>query len=346
MKSTVTKAPFGKLRSGAAVDLFTLTNKNGIIVKVTNYGATITEIHTPDREGKFGDIVLGFDNLDQYLDGHPYFGCTVGRYANRIALGRFDLDGKSYKLAKNNGVNCLHGGLRGFDKVVWKATPGKGASVQFNYTSPDGEEGFPGKLDVTVVMTLTDRNELSIEYTAVTNKPTPVNLTNHTYFNLACGGDIKAHKLILASDFYTPVNGDLIPTGEIRSVVKTALDFTKPVPIGARFAKLGGKPLGYDHNFILRSGGRSLAIAARVTDPKTSRVLEVATTTPGIQLYTGNFLDGTLTGKGGTVYKQHTGFCLETQHHPDCPNQPHFPSAILRPGETYHQTTVFRFTVA
>ena len=346
MKSPVTKTPFGKLRSGAAADLFTLTNKNGIIVKVTNYGATITEIHAPDREGKLGDIVLGYDNLDQYLDGDPYFGCTVGRYANRIALGRFDLDGKSYKLAKNSGVNCLHGGLRGLDKVVWKATVLKGASVQFNYTSPDGEEGFPGKLDITVVMTLTDRNELSIDYTATTNKATPVNLTNHTYFNLACSGDIKAHKLILASDFYTPVNAELIPTGEVRSVVKTALDFTKPVPIGARFTKLGGKPLGYDHNFILRSGGRSLAIAARVTDPKTGRVLEVCTTAPAIQFYTGNFLDGSLTGKGGTVYKQHTGFCLEAQHYPDSPNQPHFPNTILRPGETYRQTTVHRFTVA
>jgi aldose 1-epimerase len=346
MKPTVTKSPFGKLRSGAAVDLFTLTNKNGLVVKVTNYGATITEIHTLDRDGKLGDVVLGFDNLDQYLDVHPYFGSTVGRYANRIALGRFNLDGKSFKLAKNDGVNSLHGGLRGLDKVVWKATVLKTTGVQFDYTSPDNEEGYPGKLEVRVVISLTERNEVSFDYTATTSKPTPVNLTNHTYFNLACGGDIKAHKLILASDFYTPVNAENIPNGEIRSVIKTALDFTKPVPVGARFAKLGGKPLGYDHNFLLRSGGRELTIAARVTDPKTGRVMEVYTTEPALQFYTGNFLDGTLTGKGGAVYRQHTGFCLEAQHYPDSPNQPHFPNTILRPGETYRQTTTLRFTVA
>jgi len=346
MKPSVTKTLFGKLRSGAAVELFTLTNKNGIVVKVTNHGATITEIHTPDREGKPGDIVLGFATLEDYLGTHPYLGSTVGRYANRIALGRFTLDGKSYKLAKNDGANCLHGGLRGFDKALWKATVLKGVAVQFDHSSPDNDEGFPGKLDVSVVFSLSDRNELTLDYTAKTNKPTPVSLTNHTYFNLACGGDIKAHKLILASDFYTPVNADLIPTGEIRSVVKTALDFTKPVPIGARFTKLGGKPLGYDHNFVLRSGGRELAIAARVTDPKTGRVLELCTTEPALQFYTGNFLDGSLTGKGGVNYKQHTGFCLEPQRYPDSPNQPHFPNSILRPGETYRQTTTYRFTVA
>jgi aldose 1-epimerase len=344
MKSPVTKTPFGKLRSGGAVDLFTLTNKNGLIVKVTNYGATITEIHAPDREGKLVDVALGFDTLDGYLDANAYFGCTVGRYANRIALGRFNLDGKSYKLAKNDGVNSLHGGQRGFDKAVWKATVLKGAAVQFQHTSPDNDEGYPGKVDVTVVMTLTDRNELQIDYTATATKPTPINLTNHTYFNLAGSGDIKAHKLILASDFYLPKNQDNIPTGEVRSVVKTALDFTKPVPVGARFAKLGGKPLGYDHTFILRSGGRELAIAARVTDPKTGRVVELYTTEPALQFYTGNFLDGNTTGKGGVAYKQHSGFCLEAQRYPDSPNQPHFPNCILRPGETYRQTTVHRFT--
>lgn len=346
MKSSVTKSAFGKLRSGAAVDLFTLTNKNGLVVKVTNYGATITEIHTPDRDGKMGDIVLGFSSLEDYFGPHPYFGCTIGRYANRIALGRFTLDGKPYKLAKNDGANCLHGGLRGFDKALWKATLLKNGGVQFDHVSPDNDEGFPGKLEVSVVMSLSDRNELTLDYTAKTSKPTPVSLTNHTYFNLACGGDIKAHKLILASDFYTPVNADLIPTGEIRSVVKTALDFTKPVPIGARFAKLGGKPLGYDHNFVLRNGGRELAIAARVTDPKTGRVLELCTTEPALQFYTANSLDGSLTGKGGVSYKQHAGFCLEPQRYPDSPNQPHFPNCILRPGETYRQTTTYRFTVA
>lgn len=341
MKASVTKSNFGKLPNGKPVDLFTLTNKRGMICKVTNYGTIITELHVPDRGGALGDVVLGFDNLSEYLRGHPYFGCTVGRYANRIAHGRFALGDKNYKLAINNGSNSLHGGLRGFDKVLWKATPLKDAAVQFTYSSPDGEEGFPGKLDVTVTMTLTERNELSIDYKAVTNKPTPVNLTNHTYFNLAGSGDIKNHRLILASDFYTPVNAEMIPTGEVRSIQKTALDFTKPVPLGVRFSKLGGKPLGYDHNFILRSNGNS--IAARVTDPKSGRVLEVVTTQPALQLYTGNHLDGSITGKGGMVYHAHTGFCLETQHYPDSVNQAHFPSTILNPGETYQQSTVYRF---
>lgn len=341
MKASVTKTNFGKLPNGKPVDLFTLTNKRGMICKVTNYGTIITELHVPDRSGALADVVLGFDNLGEYLRGHPYFGCTVGRYANRIAHGRFTLGDKNYKLAINNGSNSLHGGLRGFDKVLWKATPLKDAAVQFTYSSPDGEEGFPGKLDVTVTMTLTERNELSIDYKAVTNKPTPVNLTNHTYFNLAGSGDIKNHRLILASDFYTPVNAEMIPTGEVRSIQKTALDFTKPVPLGVRFSKLGGKPLGYDHNFILRSNGNS--IAARVTDPKSGRVLEVVTTQPALQLYTANHLDGSITGKGGMVYHAHTGFCLETQHYPDSVNQAHFPSTILNPGETYKQTTVYRF---
>jgi len=341
MKASVSKSSFGKLPGGKPVELFTLANKRGMVCKVTNYGTIITELHVPDRNGTLGDVVLGFDNLNEYLRGHPYFGCTVGRFANRIAHGRFTLGDKNYKLAINNGSNCLHGGLRGFDKVLWKARPLKDAAVEFTYTSPDGEEGFPGKLDVTVVMTVTERNELSIDYTAKTNKPTPVNLTNHSFFNLACGGDIKNHRLILASDFYTPINSEMIPTGEVRSVQKTALDFTKPVPLGVRFSKLGGKPLGYDHNFILRSNGTS--IAARVTDPKSGRVMEVMTTQPALQLYTGNFLDGSITGKGGLVYHPHTGFCLETQHYPDSVNQAHFPSTILNPGETYRQTTVYRF---
>ena len=341
MKASVIKSSFGKLANGKPVDLFTLTNKRGMVCKVTNYGTIITELHVPDRNGALGDVVLGFDNLTEYLRGHPYFGCTVGRFANRIAHGRFTLEEKNYKLVINNGSNCLHGGTRGLDKVLWKATPLKDASVQFNYTSPDGEEGFPGKLEVTVVMTLTERNELTLDYTATTTKPTPVNLTNHTYFNLACGGDIKNHRLILASDFYTPINAEMIPTGEIRSVAKTALDFTKPVPLGVRFSKLGGKPLGYDHNFILRSNGHN--IAARVIDPKSGRVLEVMTTQPALQLYTGNNLDGSITGKGGLVYHPHTGFCLETQHYPDSVNQAHFPSTILRPGETYRQATTYRF---
>lgn len=345
MKPSVTKSSFGKLPNGKAVDLFTLTNKNGLIARVTNYGTIITELHAPDKSGRLADVVLGFDNLASYLRGHPYFGCTVGRYANRIAHGRFTLDGNACKLAINNGANSLHGGIKGFDKVLWKATPLKGAAVKFTHTSPDGDEGFPGKLDVTVVMALTDDNELAIDYFAKTNKPTLCNLTNHSYFNLAGGGDIKNHRLILASDFYTPVNSELIPTGEIRAVNRTPLDFTRPVPIGARFSSLGGKPQGYDHNFVLRSGGRSLALAARVTDPKSGRVMEVQTTEPGIQLYTANYLDGSLIGKGGIEYQQHSAFCLEAQRFPDSPNQPHFPSSVLLPGQIYRQTTVHRFTV-
>jgi aldose 1-epimerase len=346
MKASVTKSSFGKLRSGKSVDLYTLTNKNGAIAKVTNYGTIITELHVPDKKGRLGDVVLGFDTLDQYLKGHPYFGCTVGRVANRIANGRFTLDEKPYKLAINSGANCIHGGLRGFDKNLWKATPQEGASVKFNYTSADAEEGFPGKLDVTVTMTLSDRNELVLEYLAAANQPTPVNLTNHSYFNLAGEGDIKNHKLILASDYFTPLNSDSIPTGEIKSVTRTPMDFTRPVPVGARFASLGGKPQGYDHNFILRNGGRSLMLAARLTDPKSGRIMEVLTTEPAIQLYTGNSLDGSITGKGGMVYHAHTGLCLEAQHYPDSVNHPHFPNTILRPGETYRQTTIHRFLAA
>jgi aldose 1-epimerase len=346
MKSSVTKTYFGKLTTGTKVDLYTLINRNGLVAKITSYGTIITELHVPDKKGRLGDVVLGFDTLEQYLKGHPYFGCTVGRYANRIAKGRFTLDGRTYKLAVNNGPNALHGGLQGFDKVVWKATPLKGAGVKFTYTSVDGEEGYPGKVDATVVMALTDENELAIDYFARTTKPTPVNLTNHSYFNLACSGDIKGHKLALESDFYTPSDATNIPTGEIRSVSGTPFDFTKPKAMGSRFDVLGGKPQGYDHNYVLRGGGRSLALAARVVEPKSGRVMEVLTTEPGIQLYTANWFDGTLAGKGGWVYQPHHAFCLETQHYPDSPNKPHFPTTVLRPGQIYRQTTVYRFGVA
>lgn len=346
MKSTVTKTSFGKLANGTKVDLFTLTNRNGLIAKITNYGTTITELHVPDKKGRLGDVVLGFDNLDQYLKGHAYFGCSVGRYANRIAKGRFALDGQTYKLAINNGPNALHGGLKGFDKVVWKATPLKGASVKFDYTSADGEEGYPGKVNATVIMTLTDENELALDYFAKTTKPTIVNLTNHSYFNLACGGDIKNHKLTLESDFYTPSDATNIPTGEILAVAGTPFDFTKPAAIGSRFDALGGKPQGYDHNFVLRGGGRALAPAARVVEPRSGRVMDLFTTEPGVQLYTANWVDGSQVGKNGWVYQQHQAFCLETQHYPDSPNKPHFPTTVLRPGEIYRQTTVHRFSVA
>jgi aldose 1-epimerase len=343
MKPAIQKSPYGKLPDGTAVDIFTLTNAHGLIAKVTSYGTIITELHVPDRRGNMGDIVLGFDNLEKYVKGHPYFGCTVGRVANRIARGQFTLEGKTYKLAVNNGPNHLHGGLKGFDKVVWKAELQAGAAIKFSYTSADGEEGYPGRLDVTVVMTLTDADELRIDYTATTDKPTPVNLTNHSYFNLAGKGDILSHELTLAADAFTPTDADLIPTGEIKAVKGTAMDFTSPKPIGSRINDIGNKESGYDHNFVLNNGGKSLSLAARVHEPASGRVLEVHTTQPGIQLYTANYLDGSLKGKGGVVYARQHAFCLETQHFPDSVNQSKFPSIILRPSQTYRQTTVHKF---
>lgn len=344
MKASVKTVRFGQLADGTPVDLFTLTNAHGLVARITNYGTIITGLHVPDRAGKPGDVVLGFDNLAQYLAGHPYFGCTTGRVANRISNGRFTLDGKTYTLALNNGTYHLHGGVKALDKVVWKAAPQTGASVRFTHLSPDGEEGYPGNLDLAVLMTLTDANELVIDYTATTDLPTPINLTNHSYFNLAGTGDVLGHELQVFADFHTPSNEELIPTGEIRSVAGTPLDFREARPIGSRFAELTGTPQGYDNNFVLRGPSATPALAARVFEPGSGRVMEVLTTEPGIQLYTGNFLDGSLTGKGGTVYRQHTGFCLETQHFADAVNQPHFPSIILRPGQTYRHTTAHRFS--
>jgi aldose 1-epimerase len=343
MQAQVQKTSFGALPDGTAVDLYTLANANGLSAKVTTYGAIITELHVPDGKGEFCDIVLGYDNLEQYLRKHPFFGATVGRVANRIAKGRFTLVGKTYALATNNGPNHLHGGLKGFDKKVWQAEPQTGAAVKFSYTSPDGEEGYPGTLAVAVTMTLTDANELRLDYTATTDKPTPVNLTNHSYFNLAGEGSALEHEMMLAADYYTPSDSTLIPTGEIKLVKDTPMDFTAPRPIGSRFAQLQNKPVGYDHNYVLNSGGKGLALAARVSEPRSGRVMEVHTTQPGIQFYSANFLDGTLTGKRGVVYQQHSAFCLETQHFPDSVNQPQFPSVILRPGQTYRQTTVHKF---
>ena len=346
MKASLQRSKFGSLPDGTPVTLFTLINANGLVARITDYGTIITELHVPDRSGKLEDIVLGFDNLSQYLKGHPYFGSTVGRVANRIANGQFTLDGKTYCLAVNNGPNHLHGGLRGFDKVVWKAEPQSGAAVKFSYTSPDGEEGYPGRVQVTVLISLTDTNELSIDYTAVTDKPTPINLTNHSYFNLAGGGDVLNHQLTIAADNFTPKDQNSIPTGEIKAVRGTPFDFTQPHAIGSRFSALQEKPVGYDHNFVLNSGGKDLALAAKVFEPKTGRVMEVWTTEPGVQLYTSNFLDGSLTGKHGVVYSQHSGLCLETQHFPDSVNHQNFPSTILRPGQTYRQTTSHKFMSA
>lgn len=347
-QASVQKSTYGKLPDGTVIDLYTLTNAQGVVAKVITYGAIMTELHVPDRHGNLGDIVLGFDNLDQYLAGHPFFGATIGRVANRIAKGKFTLDGKSYTVATNNGPNHLHGGLKGFDKVVWQAEPvatTKGASVKFTYLSRDGEEGYPGNLAVTVVYTLTDKNELRIDYTATTDQATPVNLTNHSYFNLAgaAAGDILGHEVMLAANRYTPVDATLIPTGELAPVKGTVMDFTKPLPIGSRIQQLTNDPQGYDHNYVLNSGGKKLALAARVYEPKTGRVLEIRTTEPGLQFYTGNFLDGTLKGKGGVVYKQHYAFCMEADHFPNSINQPGFPSAVLRPGQTFKQTTIHKF---
>ena len=344
MTAQTRKSSFGQLPDGTAVDLYTLTNANGLVAKITNYGTIVTELHVPDRKGRVGDIALGFDELGPYLKRHPYFGCTVGRVANRISKARFTLDGKTYSLAANNGPNHLHGGLKGFDKVVWKAEPQPGAAVKFTYTSPDGEEGYPGTLAVAVIMTLTDANELSLDYTATTDKPTPVNLTNHSYFNLAGEGVVLDYEIMIPAEYYTPSDDALIPTGEIKPVKDTPMDFTAPRPIGSRFAQLTKTPIGYDTNYVLKAHDKGMALAARVYEPASGRVMEVHTTEPAIQFYTSNFLDGSLTGKRGVGYRQYAALCLEAQHFPDAVNQPGFPSIILRPGQTYRQTTVHKFS--
>ena len=347
MKPTVAKKLFGQTHTGKRVDLFTLTNAQGLSAKITNYGTIITELWVPDREGRLGNIVLGFDNLRQYLAGNPsYLGCTVGRVANRTARGRFHLDGKKYKLAVNNGPHHLHGGLRGFDKVVWSAeiVKGREAAVAFTYLSRHGEEGYPGNLDVTVLMTLTNGDELRIGYTATTDRATPLNLTNHSYFNLAGGGNVLGHELKVAAKAYIPVDATSIPTGKQVSVAGTAFDFTKRKAIGLDFARLTGKPIGYDHNFVLKGGGQRLAACATVYDRTSGRVMEVRTTEPGVQVYTGNWLDGTQCGHSGVYYTQHSGLCLETQHFPDSLHHPRFPSIILRPGQTFTTTTTYKFS--
>jgi aldose 1-epimerase len=344
MSSSTIKSNFGQMPDGTAVDLYTLTNTNGLVVKVTNLGTIITELHVPDRKGALGDVVLGFDNLAQYVKGHPCFGCTVGRVANRIAKGRFTLDGKTYSLVINNGPNHLHGGNKGFDKKVWKGEAQAGAAVKFSYTSADGEEGYPGTVAASVTMSLTDANELRLDYRATTDSATPVNLTNHSYFNLAGHGDVLRHELMIAADNYTPFDSTQIPTGEIKPVKGTPLDFTKPMAVGSRLSQLHTVPPGYDHNFVLNGGGKHLALAARVYEPESGRVMEVMTTETGVQLYTANGMDGSLVGKYGVAYPRHGGLCLETEHFPDSVNQPGFPSIILRPDQIYRQSTVFKFS--
>ncbi len=340
--------PFGKTADGQAVDVVTMTNGKGIEAKVITYGGILISLKAPDREGKPGDIVLGFDNLDGYLRGHPYFGAIIGRYGNRIGAGKFVLDGVEYKLAANNGPNHLHGGIKGFDKVVWKIeraqAKGDEAILKLSYLSKDGEEGYPGNLRCTVTYTLTADNELKMRYEATTDKATVLNLTNHSYWNLAGqgNGDILGHELMLNADRYTPVDEGLIPTGELKSVKNSPMDFTKPMTMGSRIKQVDIG--GYDHNFVLNGKAGKMKLCAKVYEPTSGRVMEIRTTEPGVQFYTGNFLDGTLTGKDGKVYKKHYAFCLETQHFPDSPNKTNFPSVVLRPGEKYATTTVHKFS--
>ncbi|HUQ87562.1 MAG TPA: aldose epimerase family protein [Vicinamibacterales bacterium] len=332
------------------IDQLTLSNKNGIEVSAIAYGGIITSIKTPDRNGATRDIVLGFKSIDGYLGDHPYFGAIIGRYGNRIAKGRFAIDGVDYTLATNNGPNHLHGGIQGFDRKVWKAEPLHESAVTFSYTSADGEEGYPGKLDVVVTYALTDNNELVVEYGARTDQATHVNLTQHTYFNLAGegSGDVLGHQLTIDADRYTPTDPTLIPTGQLAPVDGTPFDFRTPIAIGARInhqnpqLKNGG---GYDHNWVLNGTAGNLRRVARVVEPNSGRTLEVTTTEPGMQFYTGNYLDGKLNGKGGGSYGRHGAFCLETQHYPDTPNQPSFPTTLIRPGEKYSSKTVFTFGV-
>ncbi len=343
----VERAAFGAA-GGKPVELYTLVNATGMKAKVITYGATLTELWVPDRNGKLGDVVLGFESIDGYLGKEPYFGATVGRVGNRIAKGRFTLDGKSYRLATNDGPNHLHGGLKGFDKVVWEAQivpSADGPSVSFSYLSPDGEEGYPGNCRATVVYTLTNSGDLRLDYTVKTDHATPVNVTNHSYFNLggAENGGILGEELTLFADRYTPVDSTLIPTGTISPVAGTPMDFRSAAVIGSRIKEVGGNPIGYDHNYVINGGGGKLAPVAEVYDPTSGRALEVLSTEPGVQFYSGNFLDGTITGKRGVVYRQYAALALETQHFPDSVNHSNFPSYVLQAGATYRSTTVYRF---
>lgn len=333
------------------VKLFTLTNASGAQVSIAEYGGIVVSLKVPDRDGNLGDVVLGYDNLDSYVEDTPYFGAITGRYANRIAAGRFEIDGTTYELPVNNGPNSLHGGIKGFDKVIWTGEPtAPGDGVAFTYVSADGEEGYPGKLDATVTYTWTDANELKIEYLASTDKPTVINLTNHSYFNLNDGGasPILDHELTINADRYTPVaDAGAIPTGELASLDDSPLDFRAATKIGERIEaedeqlEFGS---GYDHNYVLNAAEDGVALAATVYDPSSGRVMEVLTEEPGVQFYSGNFLDGHHVGKGGVAYERRSGLCLETQHFPDSPNQPEFPSTVLRPGETYATSTIYRFS--
>ncbi|MGB9835117.1 MAG: aldose epimerase family protein [Candidatus Saccharicenans sp.] len=332
--------------AGCPVKIFTLENSQHLKAVLMNYGATLVSLFTPDRKGNLADITLGYDSFESYLGPHPYFGATIGRYANRIAGGKFKLEGKEYSLATNEGPNHLHGGRKGFDKVIWEAEQvgnSHSIGVQFKYLSPDGEEGYPGNLNCQVTYLLTENNELHISYLASTDRPTHINLTHHSYFNLAGQGegDILGHELQILASRYLPVGEGLIPTGELLSVEGTPFDFRQPVKIGERISQVPG---GYDHNYVLDHQG-ILNLAARVFEPESGRLLELYTTEPGLQFYSGNFLDGSIKGKAGKIYGKHAAFCLEPQHFPDSPNKPHFPTTILRPGEVYRSLTIFKFSV-
>jgi len=351
-KHAIKKEAFGKMADGNTVDVYTLTNSHRLEARIMNFGGIVLSLRVPDRDGKLDDVVLGFDSLEPYFTNDPHFGSIIGRYANRIANGKFTLDGVEYTLPKNNGPNTLHGGVKGFDKVLWQAEPSESkqsVALVLRYTSKNGEEGFPGNLKTKVTYTLTDSDELAIDYEATTDKTTPVNLTSHGYFNLAGQGtgDVLAHELLINADRFTAVDKNLIPTGDLRSVQGTPLDFTKATAIGARINDSYEQLVlarGYDHNLVINGKGSGLEFAARVHEPSTGRILEIHTTEPGVQFYSANFLDGSLTGKQGRVYKQHYAFCLETQHFPDSPNHPSFPSTILKPGQTYHSRTVYKFS--
>jgi aldose 1-epimerase len=351
-RAEVKKQAYGKMPDGTPVDLYTLTNANGMKAEIITYGGAVVSLTAPDRNGKYADVVLGMDSLDGYRSQTAFFGALIGRYGNRIGHARFSLDGKQYRLPKNDGDNTLHGGPQGFDKRVWKAGPATrpdGEALELTYVSKDGEEGFPGTLTAKVVYTLTAKNELKIDYTATSDKDTVINLTNHSYFNLAGQGegDVLRHEVTINADSFTPVDAGLIPTGELKPVKGTPFDFTRATAIGTRIGqndqqlKFGR---GYDHNWVLNKGNGGLTKAAEVYEPTTGRVMEVWTTEPGLQFYTGNFLDGTVRGKGGKAYPHRGAFCMETQHFPDSPNKPSFPSTELKPGSTYGSETVYRFS--
>lgn len=350
-ETAIQKEPFGTTPDGQAVEIYTLRNDKGAEARIMTYGGILVSLKVPDKSGQMGDVVLGYDNLDSYIRKSPYFGALIGRYGNRIARGHFTLDGTEYTLATNDGPNALHGGLKGFDKRVWTGSARQGADgpeLVLKYLSKDGEEGYPGNLKVTATYTLTRDNALRLQYRAETDKDTVLNLTHHSYFNLAGKGDILSHQLMIPSDRFTPVDATLITTGELRPVENTPFDFRAPTAIGARIGqedeqlKFGG---GYDHNWVVNKEFGQLGLMARVTDPASGRVMEVLSTEPGLQFYTGNFLDGTITGKDGRVYPHRGAFCMEPQHYPDSPNKPEFPTVELKPGQVYQNTIMYRFSV-